>query len=130
MFGEYDTAGNKTGNLLVDDPNAVRGLHRNNVLFILHGCTFLAGHQKLAFLVLHVRNPSRYGRSVNVHIEDIKEDADSGKRSVFGLYGHHLTIGWRNEIRAHRHGPVRIPKKIHAKEAKYKERSGNQRSAR
>ena len=90
-------------------------IHGNHVLFIGGAGVFLAGHQKLTFLISHARDFPADRRAIHVHIEHVQEDADAMPARVVRFHRHHSSVGRRHCIRARRNLAIRIAKKIQTK---------------
>jgi hypothetical protein len=115
FFAAHDAAGNQAGDLLEDHGGAV-ALHGDDVLFVRLGAFFAAGHVEFAFAVMHVADHSGDGGTIDVHVENIQENADALERGAFGFDGDHLAVGGRNGHRAGGDFTVGVAKEIEAEQ--------------
>ena len=83
---------------------------------------FLAGHQELALLVLHLRDVARDRRAVHVNVENIQEDADAGGPSSAGFTTTTLPSAGETATGSGRAFAVRIAKEVQTKRGQNVER--------
>ncbi len=79
LLGEDDAARDQSGDLFEDHGGAV-ARDGDDVLFVIAGALLAAGDQELALLVLHLLDGAADGGAVDVHVEDVEEDAEAIER--------------------------------------------------
>lgn len=76
----------------------------------------MAGHQELAFLILHVGNGARDGGAIDVNVEDIQKDAQARFVRPELTDGNDAAVGGRDKNVGRRCGPFWIAEEIQAEE--------------
>ena len=77
---EDDAAGDQAGDLLEDD-GAAFAFDGDNVLLVFVGRVWGHGIEKFAALVVDIADDSSDRRAIDVHVEDVEENADAGALS-------------------------------------------------
>jgi hypothetical protein len=81
---EHDAAGDQAGDLL-EDYGLPFAFHGDDGLFVFIGGVRSHGVQELALLVANIADNAGNWRAVDVHIEDVEEDADAGLLLATGV---------------------------------------------
>ena len=84
----------------------------------------MACNQKPAFPVKHFRDPSRDGTAVNMHVEDVEEDADACLAIADVLHRDNRAIRRRDNQVAGRCGSLRIAEEVQTETGKYNKGQG------
>src|SRR5581483_7480825 len=95
LLGEHDPAREESRNLFEDNRVALP-LYRDHVLLIQVGAGLIHGIAELAMLIPDILNYACDWRSIDVHVEDVEENADSGTWLAIDSNGRelgHLAIG-------------------------------------
>ena len=113
-----DSARDESGNLPAHNPGST-ALYDERILFVFGRCRFMTGDQELAFLVDHIRDTPRDGRSVHMNIEDVEEYADAGFIWPGSSYCHHFSVRWRHHHIARGSNTFRVAEKVQTERRKY-----------
>ena len=80
-----------------------------------------------AFPVFDLGDGAGHGRAVDMHVEDIQEDADAFPAGTFGLNRHYLAIGRRNGDGPGGNGALGIAEEIETEQCEQPEDRGQPR---
>src|ERR1022692_3397365 len=113
----YDAACDQAGDLLERHGGALAP-HRDNVLFVIPRALLAAGHQKPAFLILHLLDHPADGSAVHMNVENVQKDTEAVP-AVFRFHRHYLAVRRRHRHRSRWNLALRIAEEIQAEQRQY-----------